>query len=154
MTVLALNKRARYDYEVLETFSAGIVLSGQEVKSVKDGQVSLKGSYVVFRSDRRSPEAFLLNAYVSPYRYTVKKESYQPDGPRKLLLRRKEIAYLLGKKEEKGLTLVPLKLYTERSLVKLEFAVARGKKRFDKRETEKRRDIKRRLKGVRQSGKL
>ena len=154
MTVLALNKRARYDYEVLETFSAGIVLSGPEVKSAKAGQVSLKGSYVVFRLSGRRPEAYLLNTYITPYRYAVKQESYLPDGPRKLLLRKREIDYLVGKKDEKGLTLVPLKLYTERSLVKLEFAVARGKKRFDKRETEKRRDVKRRLKGIRQSGKL
>lgn len=152
MTVLALNKRARYDYEVLETFSAGIVLSGAEVKSAKAGQVSLKGSYVVFHSNAHHIEAFVINTYISPYKYAAKKELYLPDAPRKLLLRRREINYLLGKREEKGLTLVPLKLYTERSLVKLEFAVARGKKRFDKRETEKRRDIKRRLKGIRQSG--
>ena len=152
MTVLALNKRARYDYEVLETFSAGIVLSGAEVKSAKAGQVSLKGSYVVFHSSAHHIEAFVINVHISPYKYAAKKELYLPDAPRKLLLRRREINYLLGKREEKGLTLVPLKLYTERSLVKLEFAVARGKKRFDKRETEKRRDIKRRLKGIRQSG--
>lgn len=153
MTVLALNKRARYDYEVLETFSAGIVLSGAEVKSAKASQVSLKGSYVVFRAKPQF-EAFLINAHISPYKYAGNKESYIPDSPRKLLLQKREINYLLGKREEKGLTLVPLKLYTERSLVKLEFAVARGKKRFDKRETEKRKDIKRRLKGIRQSGSL
>jgi len=154
MTVLALNKRARYDYEVLESFSAGIVLSGAEVKSAKAGQVSLKGSYVVFHSNAQHIEAFLINAHISPYKYAGNKEAYLADAPRKLLLRKREINYLLGKREEKGLTLVPLKLYTERSLVKLEFAVARGKKRFDKRETEKRRDIKRRLKGIRQSGTL
>lgn len=154
MTVLALNKRARYDYEVLETFSAGIVLSGQEVKSVKAGQVSLKGSYVIFRSSKKGPEPYLLNGYISPYRYASKLEGYEAEAPRKLLLRKREISYLLGKKEEKGLTLVPLKLYTDRSLVKLEFAVARGKKRFDKRETEKKRSIQKRLKTIRQSGRL
>ncbi len=154
MTILALNKRARYDYEVLETFSAGIVLSGQEVKSAKAGQVSLKGSYVVFRAHKKGVEAYLINTHISPYRYASKLDDYQPEGARKLLLKKREISYLLGKKEEKGLTLVPLKLYTERSLVKLEFAVVRGKKRYDKRETEKRRDIKKRLKGIRQSGRL
>lgn len=154
MTVLALNKRARYDYEVLETVSAGIVLSGQEVKSAKAGQVSLKGSYVVFRSSKKGAEAYLLNSHISPYRYASKLEGYEPDAPRKLLLRKREISYLLGKREEKGLTLVPLKLYTDRSLVKLEFAVARGKKRFDKRETEKKRSIQKRLKTIRQSGRL
>lgn len=154
MTVLALNKRARYDYEILETFTAGLVLTGAEVKSAKAGQASLKGSFVVFKASHRQPAPYLLNAYISPYRYAAKTESYVPDRPRELLLRRREIKYLLGKREEKGLTLVPIKLYTERSLVKLEFAVARGKKRFDKRETEKLRDIKRRLTSVRQSGRL
>lgn len=154
MTVLALNKRARYDYEILESFTAGLVLSGQEVKSVKAGQASLKGSYVVFKISRNRPEAYLLNAHIPAYRYASKKEGYEPDSPRKLLLRKREISYLLGKREEKGLTLVPLKLYTERSLVKLEFAVARGKKRFDKRESEKRQEIKRHLKTIKQSGRL
>ncbi len=154
MTVLALNKRARYDYEILETFNAGLVLGGAEVKSAKAGQVSLKGSFVVFRTTGKHIAPYLLNAYISPYRYAAKVENYEPDHARQLLLRRREINYLLGKREEKGLTLVPLKLYTERSLIKLEFAVARGKKRFDKRETEKLRDIKRRLRSVRQSGRL
>ncbi len=154
MTVLALNKRARYDYEVLETFSAGLVLSGQEVKSAKAGQVSLKGSFVVFRPTAGRSEPYLLNAFISPYRYAGKLEGYQPDQARKLLLRQREIKYLLGKKEEKGLTLVPLKLYTERSLVKLEFAIARGKKTFDKRQSLKERDLKRRLQSIKQSGRL
>ncbi len=154
MTVLALNKRARFDYEVLETFSAGVVLSGQEVKSAKSGQVSLKGSFVVFRTDGLRPEAYLLNARIAAYARAGKLEGYDPEQARKLLLRRREISYLLGKRQEKGLTLVPLKLYTERSLVKLEFAVARGKKRFDKRETIKRRELDRNLSAVRQSGRI
>ncbi len=153
MTTLALNKRAGYDYEILETFTAGIVLSGAEVKSAKGGQASLKGSYVVFRSLANRPQPYLLNARISPYKY-AKAESYDPDRPRALLLRRREIAYLAGKQQEKGLTLVPLKLYTDRSLVKLEFAVARGKKRFDKREAIKRRDINRRLGAARRTGSL
>ncbi len=153
MTVLALNKRAGFDYEILETFNAGLVLSGQEVKSAKAGQASLKGSYVVFRSAAERPQPFLLNARISPYKY-AKTESYDPERPRALLLKRREIAYLAGKQQEKGLTLVPLKLYTDRSLIKLEFAVARGKKQFDKRETIKRRDINRRLGAARRTGSI
>lgn len=154
MTVLALNKRARYDYEALETFSAGLVLSGPEVKSAKAGQVSLKGSYVVIKTHNHHPEAYVINMHISWYRYAAKQDGYEPTAPRKLLLRKKEINYLLGKREEKGLTLVPLRLYTERSLIKLDFAVARGKKRFDKREAIKKRDINRRLKTITQTGQL
>lgn len=152
MTVLALNKRARYDYELLESFSAGLVLSGQEVKSAKAGQASLKGSFVVFKTVAGKAVPYLMNSYVSPYKYAGKLESYQPDQPRLLLLRKREISYLLGKRQEKGLTLVPVKLYTERSLVKLEFAVARGKKAYDKREDIKRRDLKRQLARLPDSG--
>lgn len=155
MSVLALNKKASYDYEFLEKFTAGIVLSGAEVKATKAGLANLKGSFVVFRNrGGLRPEAYLLNAYIGPYRYAGNKESYDPAAPRKLLLRRQEIARLVGKQQEKGLTLVPIKLYTERSLIKLEFAIARGKKSFDKRQTIKDRDLKRRLKGIKQSGRL
>lgn len=152
MSILALNKRARYDYELLETFSAGVVLTGQEVKSAKAGQVSLKGSFVVFRATPKGPAPYLLNASISRYKYAGKLENYQPDIARPLLLRKSEISYLLGKRQEKGLTLVPVKLYTERSLVKLEFAVARGKKALDKRESIKRRELKRQLERLPDSG--
>ncbi len=145
MSVLALNKRARYDYEILETFSAGLVLSGPEVKAAKLGQTSLKGSFVVFKAVHDKPQPYLLNAHIGAYKYASNQDGYNPTKDRSLLLRRKEIAYLVGKQQEKGLTLVPLKLYTDRSLVKLEFAVARGKKAFDKRETIKRRELKRSL---------
>lgn len=155
MTVLALNKRASYDYEFLEKFTAGLVLTGAEVKSAKNGSTNLKGSFVVFRGrDGKSPEAYLINAYIGAYRCAVNKESYEPERARKLLLRRREISHLVGKQQEKGLTLVPIKLYTERSLVKLEFAIARGKKLYDKRQTIKERALKRQLSSIKQSGYL
>ncbi len=153
MSVLALNKRAAYDYEFLDKYSAGIVLSGQETKAAKSGQANLKGAFVVFRGrGGLRPEAYLINAYIGQYRYAAKKDAYDPERPRKLLLKRREIAYLTGKQQEKGLTLVPTRLYTDRSLVKLEFAVARGKKRYDKRQSIKERELKRSLNAVRKSG--
>lgn len=149
MSVLALHKRAAFDYEFLEKFQAGLVLTGPETKAAKAGSANLSGSFVVFRgSGGLRPEAYLINAYIAPYKYAGKKESYNPERARKLLLRRREIAHLVGKQQEKGLTLVPIRLYTERSLVKLEFAVARGKKKFDKRQTIKERELKRRLHDV------
>jgi SsrA-binding protein len=155
MNVLALNKRASYDYEFLEKFTAGLVLTGAEVKSVKNGSANLKGSFVVFRGrGGKSPEAYLINAYIGAYRYSAYKESYVPERARKLLLKRREISHLIGKQQEKGLTLVPIKLYTERSLVKLEFAIARGKKQYDKRQSIKARDLKKQLSSIKQSGDL
>lgn len=156
MSVLALNKRAFYDYEFLEKFTAGLVLSGAEVKAAKNGSANLKGSFVVFkgRNGLIKPEAYLINAYIGHYKCAANKESYNPEAPRKLLLRRKEISRLIGEKQEKGLTLVPIRLYTERSLIKLEFAIARGKKSFDKRKSIKDRELKRSLKSIRQSGSI
>jgi len=155
MSLLALNKRASYDYEFLEKFTAGLVLSGAEVKAAKNGLANLKGAFVVFRgSQGLKPEAYLINSYIAPYKCAAKQESYNPEAPRKLLLRRQEISRLLGKQQEKGLTLVPIRLYTERSLIKLEFAIARGKKSFDKRRSIKERELKRGLKSIRQSGSL
>lgn len=134
--LLAKNKRAKIDFEILEKFEAGIELSGQEVKSAKLGNISLKGSYVMISHTGPSgqPEAWLLNAYISPYRYASKLEDYKPDRSRKLLLHKREIRYLMSKQKEKGLTLVPLCVYTRGGRIKIEFAVARGKKKFDRRE--------------------
>jgi len=153
MSVLALNKRAAYDYEFLEKLQAGIVLSGDETKAAKSGLANLSGSFVVFRGrEGLKPEAYLINAYIGPYRYAAHKDNYEPERARKLLLRRREIAHLLGKQQEKGLTLVPIRLYTDRSLIKLEFAVARGKRAYDKRASIKERELKRRLQNVLRSG--
>lgn len=145
--ILAVNKRAHFDYEILNSYEAGIVLSGQEVKSVKTGHVSLKGAFVVLkrRPGKELPEAHLINAYIPPYKHAGPLPSYDPSRPRKLLLRKNEIRYLVGKKQEEGLTLVPLKIYTKHSLIKLEFGIGKGKKKADKRETIKKREVERKL---------
>ncbi len=147
MPVLAVNKRANFDYEIQETYEAGLVLLGHEVKSVKTGHVSLKGSYVTLKknSGKSLPEAYLTNAHIPLYKHAAKNLSYEPTRPRKLLLKKKEIAYLIGKKDEQGLTLVPLKIYTKRSFIKLEFGVGKGRKKFDKREVIKKRELDRNL---------
>jgi SsrA-binding protein len=136
MKTLARNKRTRFDYEILQTFEAGLVLQGQEVKSIKLGHASLKGSYVTFIGE----ELFLKNATISPYKFAGKLTGYDPTRSRKILVHKKELASLRGKTQTQGLTLVPLSVYTKRGLVKLSFALAKGKKRYDKRETIKRRE--------------
>ncbi|EKE19142.1 MAG: SsrA-binding protein [uncultured bacterium] len=129
MPTLATNKRARFDYELQDTYEAGLMLSGAEVKSVKNGHISLKGSFVTMHES----ELYLTNANISPYPHANQKIAYDPTRSRKLLVRKAEIKSLIGKLHVKGLTLVPLRVYTKRRLIKLEFAVGRGKKAFDKR---------------------
>lgn len=142
MKILALNKKASFDYQILETYEAGIVLFGYEVKSLRDGQANLKGAYITFKEDNKNrTEAFLVNAYISKYKLAGKREEYNPERPRKILLKRKELDHLVGKKQEKGLTVIPIKLYTKSSFIKLEIAVVKGKKAFDKREDSKKKDI-------------
>ena len=145
MPTLANNRKASFDYDLLETYEAGVVLLGHEAKSAKAGHINFGGAYVSLRSGQNGPELWLLNAHISPYRYAGKLPDYDPVRERKLLLNRKEIAHLLGKTQEKGLTLVPLKMYTKRSFVKLEFALGRGKKKYDKRESIKKREVERQI---------
>jgi len=147
MSVLAINKRANFDYDIQDTYEAGLVLLGHEVKSVKTGHVSLKGSYVTFkkRAGKNLPEAYLTNAHIPLYKHAGKIANYEPTRPRKLLLKKKEISYLIGKKDEQGLTLVPLKIYTKRSFIKLEFGVGKGRKKYDKREAIKKRELDRNI---------
>lgn len=140
--ILADNKKALFDYEILEKFEAGIVLFGHEVKSVKGGHLSLKGSYVTFHND----EPYLIGTHISRYKPASGIKEYDPDRSRKLLLKNKEIRYLLGKKEEKGLTIVPIRVYTKQSKVKVEIGVGRGKRQFEKKEKIKARDIEREIK--------
>lgn len=137
MPTLAVNKRARFDYEILEKFEAGLVLLGHEVKSVRAGRMSLLGSYVTIT--RGVPT--LIGSHVPKYAPAGPLPGYDPDRSRKLLLHVREIKRLAGKLEQKGLTLVPISVYTKGSTIKLEFGLARGKKRFEKRESIKRRDI-------------
>lgn len=145
MTVLAANKRAHFDYDIKETFEAGLVLAGHEVKAAKTGTVSLKGSFVTLKTmpGKDLPEAFLTNAHIGLYKHAGNITDYEPTRPRKLLLKKSEIRYLIGKKQEQGLTLVPIKMYTKRSFVKIEFGVGRGKKKYDKREDIKKKDTER-----------
>jgi SsrA-binding protein len=142
MPVLAVNKEATFNYEVLDKYEAGLTLLGHEVKSARSGNISLKGSYITFRqSAKRLPEPQLMNAHISLYKYASTIKDYDPYRTRHLLLKNKEIKYLMGKKNEQGLTLVPLRIYTKNKFIKLEFALARGKKKYDKREDIKRKDL-------------
>jgi SsrA-binding protein len=142
MPILAVNKRAGFDYEVLDKYEAGLVLTGYEVKAVRAGNVNLKGSYITLRTDGGGlPVPFLTNAHISLYKYASTVKDYDPTRPRRILLKAKEINYLLGKKQEQGLTLVPLNIYTKNRILKLEFAMARGKKKYDKREDLKKKDL-------------
>lgn len=142
MTTLAVNKRAGFDYDVLDKYEAGLVLFGHEVKSVRAGNISLKAAYIVFKSaGNRLPEPYLINSHISLYKYASTITDYDPTRARKLLLGQKEIKHLLGKQKQAGLTLVPLRVYTKSRFLKLEFALARGKKQYDKRETIKKREL-------------
>lgn len=141
MKPLAYNRRAKYDYKVQEKLEAGIELTGQEVKSVKLGHMSLRGAYVTIRGN----EAYLINAHISPYKLAGNLADYNPERPRKLLLHRKEIKTLVGKLKLKGLTLVPIRVYIKRDKIKLEFGVGRGRRKVDKREMIKKREAKRRI---------
>lgn len=141
MKVHTINKRARYDYEILERFEGGLVLAGFEVKSVKTGHISLKGSYVTIKNN----EAFLLNANIPAYQPLNMPQSYDPTRSRKVLLHKRQISSLVGRIAEKGLTLVPIKVYSKHGLIKLEFGIGKGKKKFDKREDIKKKETKRKI---------
>ena len=141
MANYAENRKAHFNYEILETFKAGLVLQGQEVKSVKLGRIQIAGSYVVTRGE----ELFLRGATISPYQPANAPAGYNPERDRKLLLRKEEIRYILGKSKERGLTLVPLRVYNDKRNLKLEFGLARGKKTRDKREDIRKREAKREI---------
>ena len=133
--LIASNKKAFHEYYVLDKVEAGLQLTGTEVKSLREGQANLKDSYVTFKNG----EAFLFGAHISPYTHG-NRENHDPDRTRKLLLHRREIEKLHVQVAEKGLTIIPLRLYFKGSRVKAEIGVVRGKKLYDKRETEKRRE--------------
>jgi len=133
--LIASNKKALHDYFVLQKMEAGVELTGTEVKSLRGGRANLKDSYVVFKRG----QAFLHGVHISPYAHG-NRENHDPERTRRLLLHRKEIEKLEEQVTEKGLTVVPLRLYFKGSRVKAEIAVVRGKKLYDKRETEKRRE--------------
>jgi len=138
---LTTNKQAHHNYEITDTFEAGMVLSGPEVKSVKKGQLDLKGAYV--EVDGKG-EAWLTNAYVAPYKPArLAQKNYNPNQPRKLLLTKKEIRFLIGKQKEKGFSIIPLEVYLKNSFIKIKIGIGRGKKKYDKREALKKRDFER-----------
>jgi SsrA-binding protein len=135
MKVLAKNRRASFDYELTELVVAGLVLTGDEVKSLKSGFGSLKGSFISLKDN----EAYLTGAHVTPYSKASDKSNIDPTRNRKLLLHRRQIDNLIGQKQS-GLSVIPTALLLSGSLIKIEIGIGRGKKRYDKRETIKRRD--------------
>ena len=141
MASLASNKKAHFNYEILERYEAGIELLGHEVKAVKKGQVSLDGTHVTVRGQ----EAYLIGATISPYQPNNMPKDYEPTRNRRLLLNKKELEYLGENEAKKGLTIVPLSMYNKGSKIKVEIALVRGKKEFDKRESIKKRDTKREI---------
>jgi SsrA-binding protein len=133
--IIARNKRARHDYQIIDSWEAGIVLTGTEVKSLRDGKANLTDSYGILNDG----EVFLLNLHISPYEQG-NRFNHEPTRTRKLLMHRKEIRKLIGAVERQGLTLVPLEMYFKRGVAKVTLALGKGKKLHDKRADEKKRE--------------
>ena len=147
--ILTTNRRARFEYEILETREAGIELKGTEVKSIRLGQINLSEGFCRISEDM---QAMLQNVHIAPYDFG-NRHNHDPLRPRRLLLHREEIYRLYGKIREQGLTLIPLKLYLKKGRVKLELGLVKGKKLYDKREAIKRRDAQREVeRSLRDSG--
>jgi SsrA-binding protein len=138
--IVCQNKKARHDYHIMEVIEAGMVLVGTEVKSLREGRANLKDSYARIRNG----ELYLVQAHISPYSH-AHYDNHDPERVRKLLVHKRELKRLTGKTQEKGLTLVPLKIYFKEGKAKVELALASGKKSYDKRETLKRKDQKREM---------
>jgi SsrA-binding protein len=139
--MLIKNKKAYFDYQILETFEAGIELKGHEVKSIKSGRISMAGSYVLLKEG----EAFWIGTDIPPYQQKNIIADYDPKRTRKLLLNKNELKYLTGKSEQKNLTLAPLRVYTKKGKIKLEFGLAKGRKKANKREQLKKRIVEREI---------
>jgi SsrA-binding protein len=137
---IARNKRAKFDYHILETFEAGLVLKGTEVKSLRDGRANLSDAYGIIKDG----EAYLLNLHISPYE-SRGYANHEPDRTRKLLLHRKEIRRLIGAVERQGLTLIPLELYFKKGMAKVALALGKGKQLHDKRDTQREREVAREI---------
>lgn len=136
MASYAENRKARFDYEIMEKYEAGIELLGTEVKSVRGGRMSLEGAFVIVRGG----EAFLINANIPPYQPNNASETYDPLRTRRVLLTKKEIRELAATESNKSLTMVPISAYPKGRKIKIEVALVRGKKKYDKRETIKKRE--------------
>ncbi len=141
MASYAENRKARFNYEFLEKYETGIELLGTEVKSVRGGQMSLEGAFVIIRGG----EAFLINANIPPFQVKNAPKDYDSLRNRKLLLTKKEIAELAGNEKNKSLTIVPISVYNKNRKIKVEIALVKGKKKYDKRETLKKRDTDREI---------
>jgi len=139
MKILSLNKKASFDYQIFEKFEAGIVLSGQETKSAKLGRFSIIGSNVLIKNN----EAWLINSEINPYQKN-NAQNYDPKRNRKLLLRKKEIKYLIGKLNQKFM-LIPLKVYLKNNFIKLELGLVKPRKKYDKREVIKKREVRKEI---------
>ncbi|MDP4010337.1 MAG: SsrA-binding protein SmpB [Candidatus Spechtbacteria bacterium] len=139
--IYAKNKKAFFDYEIIEAYEAGIKLKGYEVKSVKKGLADLHGSFAIIRGR----EAYLTNVSIPPYQKANIPESYDEQRPRQLLLHKKQIQELEERLKQGGLTLIPLKLYNKKGLIKIELGIARGKRKYDKREAIKKREDERKI---------
>ena len=138
--VVATNRRARHDYSIVDTYEAGLVLLGSEVKSLRAGRMELKDSYAVIDNG----EAYLVGAHIAPYDF-AREGGHDPERRRKLLMHKSEISRLAGILAEKGLTLVPLQVYFKDGKAKIELGLAKGKRTYDKRETLKRREAEREM---------
>ena len=141
MPKLAENRKGLFDYEILEKYEGGLMLHGHEVKSIRNGGLKLKGAYVTLRGG----EVWLLGAHIQRYTKAGSLDDYDPDRIRKVLLHKRELKSLTGKLEQKGLTLVPISVYTKGSKIKIEFGIGRGKKKYEKKEQIKKRDIEREI---------
>ena len=138
MSIIYRNKSAGHNFKIDQEYEAGLVLTGQEVKSVKAKHLSLKGAFVSIKNG----QALLKKMHITPYsKAGIGLKNYNPEQDRKLLLKKKEIRYLSSKTNEKGLTIIPLSVYTSRRLIKVKIALVKGKKKFDKRETIKKREV-------------
>ncbi len=136
--VVAVNRQAGYDYHLTDRFEAGLVLQGTEVKAAREGRVNLKDSYAA----EKNGELYLMQCHISPYSHAFY-ENHEPLRPRKLLLHRREIRRLIGKISQRGLTLIPTRMYFRKGRLKVEMALAKGKKHYDRREKVRERDLKR-----------
>jgi len=144
MTELAGNKKAFFDYDILEKFEAGLVLRGHEVKSVKNGWANIQGAHAIIRGG----ELYIVGMHIPPYQQANTPGDYDPDRTRKALLTKDELSHLIGKTAEKGLTITPLSVYTKHGLVKIALGLGKGKKKADKRQTIKARESKRKIERI------
>lgn len=138
--IITVNRKARHNYHIEDSVEAGLVLQGSEIKSIRAGQINLADGYAAFHGD----ELWLMNAHIAPYK-PASRDNHEPTRQRKLLLHRRQLNRLMGKLQEKGLTLVPLKVYLKNGLAKVEIGLARGKKLYDKRQALKEREDNRQI---------